>query len=63
MTKTELFAGSAAALILACVGGWAVLDTQARAANPRTGQIDPLQIMTSTEQLPSQLFTDYSFVF
>jgi hypothetical protein len=63
MTKTELFAASAAALTLACVAGWAVLDTQARAANPRTGQIDPLQIMTSTKQLPSQHFADYSFVF
>jgi hypothetical protein len=63
MTKTELFAASAAALILACVAGWAVLDKQARAASPRTGQIDPFEIMTSTKQLPSQHFADYSFVF
>ena len=63
MTKTELFAGSAAALILACVAGWAVLDTQARAANPQTDQIDPSQIMTSTKQLPTEHFADYSFVF
>jgi hypothetical protein len=40
-----------------------VLDTQARAASPRTGQIDPFEIMTSTKQLPSQHFADYSFVF
>ena len=63
MTKTDSFAASAAALILACVAGWTMLDTQARAAGPRTGQIDPFQIMTSTKQLPSQHFADYSFVF
>src|SRR5262245_29073176 len=60
MNKTELFAASAAALILACVAGWAV--SQARAANPQTDQIDPLQIMTSTKQLPTEHFADYSFV-
>src|SRR4029077_12774790 len=35
MNKTTgLFAASAAALILACVVGWAVSDTQARVAAP-----------------------------
>jgi hypothetical protein len=64
MSKTtDLFAASAAALILACVVGWAVSDTQARVAAPATVQIDPLTMMTSTKQLPTDHFADYSFVF
>ena len=63
MTKTDLFAASAAALIMACVAGWTVLDTQARAADPRTGQIDPFTMMTGAKQLPTEHFADYSFVF
>ena len=46
MSKTtDLFAVSAAALILACVAGWAISDTQARAAAPATVQIDPLTMI------------------
>ena len=61
MSKTtDLFAVSAAALILACVAGWAVSDTQARVAGP---QIDPLTMMTSAKQMPAEHFADYSFVF
>jgi hypothetical protein len=64
MTKTtDLFAASAAALILACVAGWAISDTQARSAAPATVQIDPLTTMTSATQLPTEHFADYSFVF
>jgi hypothetical protein len=63
MGKTGLFAASAAALILACVAGWAASNTQARVAAPTTIQIDPLAMMTSTKQLPTQHFADYSFVF
>jgi hypothetical protein len=63
MSKTTgLFAASAAALILACVVGWAVSDTQARVATP-TVQIDPFTLMTSAKQLPTEHFADYSFVF
>jgi len=51
---TGLFAASAAALILACVAGWAVSDTQARVAAPATVQIDPFKAMTSATQLPVQ---------
>ena len=55
MSKTtDLFAVSAAALILACVAGWAISDTQARAAAPATVQIDPFKVMTSATQLPVQ---------
>jgi hypothetical protein len=39
MSKT-LFALSAAALVIACVAGWAISDTQARVAGPAT--VDPL---------------------
>ena len=51
---TGLFAASAATLILACVAGWAVSDTQARVAAPATVQIDPFKVMTSATQLPVQ---------
>ena len=60
-TGTGLFAAIAAALILACLAGWAGSDTQARA--PGTVQIDPFKAMTSAAQLPSEHFADYSFVF
>jgi hypothetical protein len=63
MTQTKLFAATAAALILACVAGWAVSDTQARVATPMTVQIDPFTLMTSAKQLPTEHFADYSFVF
>jgi hypothetical protein len=64
MSKTTgLFAASAAALILACVVGWAVSDTQARVAALATVQIDPFTLMTSAKQLPTEHFADYSFVF
>jgi hypothetical protein len=63
MTQTKLFAASAAALILACVAGWAISDTQARVAAPATVQIDPFTMMTGATQLPTEHFADYSFVF
>jgi hypothetical protein len=37
-----------------------VSDTQASVAVPT---IDPLQLMTSAKQLPTEHFADYSFVF
>jgi hypothetical protein len=58
----KLFAASAAALIVAGIAGWAVLDTSAR-ATPTTVQIDPFKMMTSAKQLPTEHFADYSFVF
>jgi hypothetical protein len=63
MRQTTLFAAAAAALILACVAGWAMSDTQARVATPSTVQIDPFQVMMSAKQLPTEHFVDYSFVF
>jgi hypothetical protein len=63
MRQTNLFAAAAAALILACVAGWAMSDTQARVATPSTVQIDPLQVMVSAKKLPTEHIADYSFVF
>ena len=64
MSKTEFFAASAAALILAGVAGWAVSDTQARAITPTaTVQIDPFKMMTTAKQLSAEHFADFSFVF
>jgi hypothetical protein len=63
MSQKQLFAASAAALILAGIAGWAVSDTQARVAAPATVQIDPFKVMTSAKQLPTEHFADYSFVF
>ena len=57
-----LAAASAAALIVACAGGWVISDTQAR-TTPATVQIDPFTLMTSAKQLPTEHFADYSFVF
>jgi hypothetical protein len=62
MGKTGLFAASAAALIVACIAGWAVSGTQAR-TTPTTAQLDPFRMMTSAKQLPTEHFVDYSFVF
>jgi hypothetical protein len=37
MSQTKLFAASAAALIVACIAGWATADTSAHAATPPFG--------------------------
>jgi hypothetical protein len=63
MRQTHLFAASVAALVIACVAGWTVSDTQARVATPTTVHIDPFTLMTSAKQLPTEHFADYSFVF
>jgi hypothetical protein len=63
MSQTRFFAVTAAALILACLAGWALSDTQVRAAAPATVQINPFEVMVSAEQLPTEHFVDYSLVF
>ena len=60
MRQTHLFAAAIVALILACVPGW--LTSQARVAAPSV-QIDPIQMMMTAKQLPTERFVDYSFVF
>ena len=62
MGKTGFFAASAASLIVACIAGWAVSDTQAR-PTPTTVRIDPFKMMTNANQLPTEHFADYSLVF
>jgi hypothetical protein len=62
MGKT-LFAISFAALIVAFVIGFAAADSQARHAARATIQLSPFKIMTSTNQMPSERFADYLFVF
>jgi hypothetical protein len=63
MGKAGLFVASAAAVIVACIAAWEVSDTQARVAIPPTVQIEPIAMMTSAKQLPTEHFADYSFVF
>jgi hypothetical protein len=60
--QTKLFAASIAALVIACIAGWAVSDSQAQ-ARVAAIQIDPFTMMTNTKQLPSKDYLDYSFVF
>ena len=63
MAKT-LFAVSTAALIVACVAGWAAIPTsQARVAEAATVQVDTFKMMTSAKQMPSEHFVDFSFVY
>ena len=64
MTPTKLFAASTAALIVACVAGWAAIPTsQARVAEAATVQVDTFKMMTSAKQMPSEHFADYTFVY
>jgi hypothetical protein len=61
MAKT-FFAVSAAALIVACAAGWAAIPTsQARVAEAAT--LDPFKMMASANQMSTEHFADYSFVF
>ena len=62
MGKT-LFGISFAAFIVAFVVGFAVADSQARHAARATIQLSPFKTMTSANQMPSEHFADYSFVF
>ena len=61
MGKTH-FAISTAALMVSFIAGWAVTNTHARTPAP-TAQIDTFDMMTSAQQLPTEHFADYSFVF
>ena len=62
MRKTNLFAAAAAALIVACVWGWAS-PTGTKAAAPTGVQIDPFQAMVNAQSMPSSHYDDYSLVF
>jgi hypothetical protein len=62
MRKPNLFGAAAAALILACVWGWAS-PTGTKAAAPTTVQIEPFQAMVNAGSLPSSHHDDLSLVF
>jgi hypothetical protein len=64
MRKIGLVA-AAAALIVAGVGAWVATTSQARVIAPIgvKAAIDPLQIMMTARNLPTEEFVDYSFVF
>ena len=52
------------ALIVAGLGAWFASTTQARIGPPMNGaRIDPLQLMTSAKDMPTDHFVDYSLVY
>jgi hypothetical protein len=64
MRNIKWFATAAAGvLILAGVVAWSASTTQAFVPAPKLTQIDPLQIMTSAQDLPTQTYEDRTFVF
>ena len=62
MAKT-FFAVTAAAFIVACVAGWAAIPTTSQARVAEAATLDPFKMMTSANQMLSEHFADYSFVF
>ena len=62
MRKFSFFAVTI--LILAGIGAWTAWSTPARIVLPMNGRgIDPLQIMTSSKNMPNQHFLDYSLIY
>jgi hypothetical protein len=63
MRKISLYA-VATLLILTAVGGWIASSTQARVEAAAQAQtIEPSQITINARDLPTEEFTDYTFVF
>ena len=63
MRKISLYV-LATYLILTGVGGWIATSTQARVDTPVVGEgIDPSKIMLNAHDLPTEAFSDYTFVF
>ena len=63
MRKINLYA-AAAFLILTGCGVWAALSSHAQVeAATLADRIDPMQITMNARDLPSEEFTDYTFVF
>jgi hypothetical protein len=54
---------AAAALILTGFGGWVASTPRASVATPIGVQVDPLQIMMNTKDLPTARYQDFSVVF
>jgi len=63
MRKINLYVVSTF-LILTGVGGWIASTTQARVEAPTLTQtINPSQVAVNARDLPTEHFTDYTFVF
>jgi hypothetical protein len=63
MRKISLYV-VATFLILTGVGGWIATSTQARVDTPAVAEgIDPSKIMMNAHDLPTEEFSDYTFVF
>jgi hypothetical protein len=63
MRKISLYV-IATFLILTGVGGWIASTTQARVEAPTLAEtINPSQITMNARDLPTEQFTDYTFVF
>jgi hypothetical protein len=54
---------AAGALILVGIVAWSTSNTKAFVAAPALSQINPVQMMTNSRDLPTQTFEDRSFVF
>ena len=62
MGKT-FFAIGAAGFIVASVAGWAAIPTSQARVAPAETQVNTFEMMTAAKQMPSEHFTDYSFVY
>jgi hypothetical protein len=63
MRKISLYV-IATFLVLTGVGGWIASTTQARVEGPILAEtINPSQIGMNARDLPTEQFTDYTFVF
>lgn len=58
-----LFGVSTVALMVAFAVGWAIPNTQAHVDPAASVQVNTFQMMTGAKHLPSEHFSDYSFVF
>ena len=63
MRKISLYV-IATLLIVTGVGGWIASTTQARVEAPTLAEpINPSQVTMNARDLPTEQFTDYTFVF
>ena len=66
MRKTTFAAIAAGALILAGIVGWVTSSSRSQQAEASTANepyIDTLSMMTTTKDLPTDVFEDFSLVF
>ena len=64
MRKTSLFAIVAAVILTGTLGVWAATTTHTQPGfAPTSARIDTMQMMSSTGNLATEHFADYSLVF